>query len=58
MRNYPGMPELLEQFMQEQGTDVHWVAVQELRDRFGLKRITAPRSPVFYTGLSSAPSGS
>jgi hypothetical protein len=38
MRKYPGMPELLEQFMQEQGTDERWITVQELRDRFGLTR--------------------
>ena len=38
MRKYPGIPELLEQFMQEQGADERWVTVQELRDRFGLTR--------------------
>jgi hypothetical protein len=32
------MPELLEQFMQEQGGDERWVTVQELRDRFSLSR--------------------
>jgi hypothetical protein len=38
MRKYAGIPELLEQFMQEQGTDERWITVQELRDRFGLTR--------------------
>ncbi|WP_292425699.1 hypothetical protein [Methanoregula sp.] len=38
MRKYPGMPELLEQFMQEQDAEEHWITVQELRDRFGLTR--------------------
>jgi hypothetical protein len=38
MRKYPGIPELLEQFMQEQGADERWITVQELRDRFGLTR--------------------
>jgi hypothetical protein len=38
MRKYPGMPELLEQFMKEQDVDEQWVTVQELRDRFGLTR--------------------
>jgi hypothetical protein len=38
MRKYPGMPELLEQFMKEEGEDERWVTVQELRDRFGLTR--------------------
>ncbi|MCK9632233.1 MAG: hypothetical protein M0R30_11415 [Methanoregula sp.] len=38
MRKYPGIPELLEQFMEEQGANDRWVTVQELRDRFGLTR--------------------
>jgi hypothetical protein len=38
MRKYNGMPELLEQFMEEQEADEWWVTVQELRDRFGLTR--------------------
>jgi len=38
MRKYSGIPELLEQFMQEQGAEEQWITVQELRDRFGLTR--------------------
>jgi|GEM_PF-843608 len=38
MRKYQGMPELLEQYMGEQGSGEQWVTVQELRDRFGLTR--------------------
>ncbi|HNX18057.1 MAG TPA: hypothetical protein PKM50_07000 [Methanoregula sp.] len=38
MRRYSGIPELLEQFMEEQNTDERWVTVQELRERFGLTR--------------------
>ena len=38
MRKYNGIPELLEQFMQAQGSCERWVTVQELRDRFGLTR--------------------
>jgi hypothetical protein len=38
MRKYEGIPELLEQFMQEQGAEERWVTVQELRDRFALTR--------------------
>ena len=38
MRKYPGMPELVEQFMQEGGAGERWVTVQELRDRFDLTR--------------------
>nr|WP_321352618.1 hypothetical protein [uncultured Methanoregula sp.] len=38
MRKYNGIPELLEQFMKENGRNERWVTVQELRDRFGLTR--------------------
>jgi len=38
MRKYPGIPELLETYMEENATDERWVTVQELRDRFGLTR--------------------
>jgi len=38
MRKYQDIPELLEQFMQDSGSDARWVTVQELRDRFGLTR--------------------
>ena len=38
MRKYTGIPELLEQFMIEQGCEERWVTVKELRDRFGLTR--------------------
>lgn len=38
MRKYNGIPELLEQYMQEQDPGERWVMVQELRDRFGLTR--------------------
>jgi hypothetical protein len=38
MNKYSGVPELLEQFMEENGTDERWVTVQELRQRFGLTR--------------------
>jgi hypothetical protein len=38
MRKYPGIPELLEQFMLEQEVDERWITVQELRSRFGLTR--------------------
>jgi hypothetical protein len=38
MRKYNGIPELLEQYMREEGDGERWVTVQELRDRFGLTR--------------------
>jgi hypothetical protein len=38
MKKYPGIPDLLEQSMQEQGADERDVPLQELRDWFGLMR--------------------
>ena len=38
MKKYSGIPELLEQYMGENGTDERWVTVHELRERFGLTR--------------------
>lgn len=38
MNKYPGIPEMLEQFMEEQCREECWVTVQELRDRFALTR--------------------
>jgi hypothetical protein len=38
MKKYSGIPELLEQYMVENGADERWVTVQELRQRFGLTR--------------------
>lgn len=38
MRKYPGIPELLEQFMHESGEHERWVTVHEIRDRFQLTR--------------------
>jgi hypothetical protein len=38
MNRYPGIPEMLELFMAEEGCRERWVTVRELRDRFGLTR--------------------
>ncbi|PKL69277.1 MAG: hypothetical protein CVV30_06805 [Methanomicrobiales archaeon HGW-Methanomicrobiales-1] len=38
MKKYSGIPELLDQFMEENGTDERWVTVQEIRQRFDLNR--------------------
>ena len=38
MKKYPGIPELLEQNMEENGSDEQWITVNELRDRFSLSR--------------------
>jgi hypothetical protein len=57
MRKYPGIPELLEQFMQEQGADERWVTVQELRERFGLTRYQGNTVSGFLRRLESGPFG-
>jgi hypothetical protein len=38
MNKYPGIPELLEQYMEANGLDEQWITVNELRNRFGLTR--------------------
>ncbi|MCX6699796.1 MAG: hypothetical protein NTV68_07705 [Methanomicrobiales archaeon] len=38
MGRYSGIPELLEQFMDENEADERWVTVHDLRDRFDLTR--------------------
>lgn len=57
MRKYPGIPELLEQFMLEQGTEERWVTVQELRYRFGLTRYQCNTVSGFLRRLKSGPFG-
>jgi len=57
MRKYSGIPELLEQFMQEQGADERGVTVQELRDRFGLTRYQCNTVSGFLRRLESGPFG-
>jgi hypothetical protein len=57
MRKYPGIPELLEQFMLEQGADDRWVTVQELRERFGLTRYQGNTISGFLRRLESGPFG-
>jgi hypothetical protein len=38
MGRYSGIPELLEQFMNENEADERWITVHDLRDRFNLTR--------------------
>jgi hypothetical protein len=38
MNKYPGIPELLEQYMEENGTCESWITINELHDRFNLIR--------------------
>jgi hypothetical protein len=57
MKKYPGIPELLERFMQEQGADERWVTVQELRNRLGLTRYQCNTISGFLRRLESGPFG-
>jgi hypothetical protein len=57
MRKYPGIPELLEAYMEENMADERWVTVQELRDRFGLTRYQGNTVSGFLRRLESGPFG-
>lgn len=57
MRKYPGIPELLEEYMQECTADTRWVAVHELRDRFGLSRYQSNTVSAFLRRLRLGPFG-
>lgn len=57
MRKYPGIPELLEAYMLEQGSFERWVTVQELHDRFGLTRYQCNTLSGFLRRLESGPFG-
>ena len=57
MRKYPGIPELLEAYMQEQGSVERWITVQELRDRFGLTRYQCNTVSGFLRRLEFGPFG-
>jgi len=56
-RRYDGIPELLDRFMEEQGADVRWVTVQELRDCFGLTRYQCNTVSGFLRRLEFGPFG-
>ncbi|NTW09668.1 MAG: hypothetical protein HGA28_08905 [Anaerolineaceae bacterium] len=51
MKKYHGIPELLEQYMVETGTDERWVTVQELRERSVLTRYQYDTIPGFLRRL-------
>ena len=57
MRKYQGIPELMEQYMQEQGADERWVTVQGLRERFGLTRYQCNTISGFLRRLEFGPFG-
>lgn len=55
MRKYPDMPELLEQFMDEQDADERWVTVREVRERFSLTQHQANTISAFLRRLEFGP---
>jgi hypothetical protein len=55
MGRYSGIPELLEQFMDEQETDEWWITVHELRDRFNLTRYQCNTVSGFLRRLGNRP---
>lgn len=57
MRKYPGIPELLEMYMEENSADERWITVHELRDRFGLTRYQSNTVSAFLRRLKSGPFG-
>jgi hypothetical protein len=57
MRKYPGIPELLEAYMEEQGSAERWVTVQELRERFGMTRYQCNTLSGFLRRLALGPFG-
>jgi hypothetical protein len=57
MNKYPGIPELLEGWMEEQGMVERWVTVQELRERFGLTRYQCNTLSGFLRRLEHGPFG-
>jgi len=55
MKKYPGIPELLEQYMEENAADERWITVHELRGRFGLTRYQSNTVSAFLWRLSVGP---
>ena len=57
MRKYPGIPELLEAYMEDNEADERWITVHELRDHFGLTRYQSNTVSAFLRRLKSGPFG-
>jgi len=57
MRKYSGIPELLEEYMAENGADERWITVREFCDRFSLARYEYNTVSGFLRRLKSGPFG-
>ena len=55
MKKYPGIPELLEAYMEENRADERWITAHELRDRFGLTRYQSNTVSAFLRRLEVGP---
>lgn len=55
MKKYFGIPELIEQYMEESGTTTRWVTVKELRSRFELTRYQGTTVSAFLRRLEQGP---
>jgi hypothetical protein len=57
MRRYPGIPELLEAYMEGNTSGERWITVHELRDHFGLTRYQSNTVAAFLRRLNAGPFG-
>jgi len=55
MRKYPGIPELLEAYMEENDANEQWITAHELRDHFGLTRYQSNTVSAFLRRLKVGP---
>lgn len=51
MNKYPGIPELVETYMEELSADHRWITVHEVRDRYGLSRYQSNTVAAFLRRL-------
>jgi hypothetical protein len=57
MRKYPGIPELVEEYMTQNAADERWITVHEIRDHFGLTRYQSNTVSAFLRRLNVGPFG-
>ncbi len=57
MNKYPGIPELVETFMEEQCADERWITVNEIRDHYRLSRYQSNTVSAFLRRLRFGPFG-
>jgi hypothetical protein len=55
MKKYQGIPELLEEYMEENAAEERWITAHELRDHFGLTRYQSNTVSAFLRRLEVGP---